>query len=74
LISIKQEGKYMSSENGKRIRLVNVSRAGAPVAPGDVGTIWRVTPIGTVRVVWDNGSRFALNPKTDQWEVLPDEG
>jgi hypothetical protein len=40
------------------------------VAPGDTGTIWRVTPIGTVRVVWDNGSKFDLNPKTDQWEVI----
>jgi hypothetical protein len=60
----------MNSENGKRIRLIRVSKPNSPVAPGDTGTIWRVTPIGTVRVVWDNGSKFDLNPKTDQWEVI----
>jgi len=60
----------MNSENGKRIRLIRASKPNSPVAPGDTGTIWRVTPIGTVRVVWDNGSKFDLNPKADQWEVI----
>lgn len=62
----------MNERTGNRIRLVSISRPDAPVSPGDMGTIWRITPIGTLRVVWDNGSRFDLNPKTDQWEVLPD--
>ena len=62
----------MSSENGKRIKLIHVSRPESLVSPGATGTIWRVTPIGTVRVAWDNGSKSDLNPKTDQWEVLPD--
>jgi hypothetical protein len=60
----------MNSENGKRIRLIRASKPNSPVAPGDTGTTWRVTPIGTVRVVWDNGSKFDLNPKTDQLEVI----
>lgn len=61
----------MRQENGRRIRLVRTSKQNAPVNPGDTGTVWRVTPIGTVRVVWDNGSKFDLDPKTDQWEELP---
>lgn len=62
----------MSSETGKRIKLVSISKPGSPVSPGDTGTVWRVTQLGTLRVVWDNGCRFDLNPSTDQWEVLLD--
>ena len=62
-----------NSENGKRVRLISTSKLGTPLKPGDTGTVWRVTPIGTRRVVWDNGSKSDLDPKTDQWEVLTDE-
>jgi hypothetical protein len=64
----------MSPENGKRIKVVHVSKPGAPVSPGDRGTIWRTTPIGTVRVAWDKGCSFDLDPRKDRWEVLSDEG
>jgi len=63
----------MSAANsavGKRVRLINSRKTSIPVKPGDTGVIWRVTQIGTVRVTWDNGLRFDLDPKTDQWEVL----
>jgi hypothetical protein len=61
----------MGQENGRRIRLVQTSKTNAPVAPGATGTVWRVTQVGTVRVVWDNGSKFDLDPRTDRWEELP---
>ena len=63
----------MSSENGKRIKLINTSKKDSPLKPGDTGTVWRITPIGTRRVIWDNGSKFDLDPKTDQWEVITNE-
>lgn len=63
-----------NSENGTRIRFIRTSKQTAIVKPGDIGTVWRVTPIGIRRVVWDSGSRCDLDPKTDQWEVLNDEG
>ena len=60
-----------NSDIGRRIKLIRISKPGTPLSPGDTGTIWRVTPIGTRRIVWDNGSRFDLDPENDQWEVLP---
>ena len=60
----------MAVDVGDRVKLVETEREDAPVSPGDTGEVWRITPIGTVRVKWDNGSRFDLNPKTDQWEVI----
>jgi hypothetical protein len=62
-----------NSENGKRIRLISTSKPDTPLKPGDTGTVWRITQIGTRRVVWDNGNRFDLDPKTDKWEVLTNE-
>ena len=59
-----------NSAVGKRVRLINSGKTSIPVKPGNTGTIWRVTPIGTVRVIWDNGIQFDLDPKTDRWEVL----
>lgn len=61
----------MHSEIGRRIKLVSISKPGSPVSPGDIGTVWRITQVGTVRVTWDNGCRFDLDPRIDQWEVLP---
>ncbi len=57
----------MSSETGKRIKLVSISKPGSPVSPGDTGTVWRETQVGT-----DKGYQFDLNPSTDHWEVLLD--
>ena len=59
----------VNSQVGRRVKLVSSSRPNIPVKPEDTGVIWRVTQIGTVRVLWDNGCRLDLDPKTDQWEV-----
>jgi hypothetical protein len=63
-------GEVMTTEAGDRIKLVKVSQPDTPVSSGDTGTVWRVTPIGTVRVKWDSGARFDLNPGKDEWEVI----
>ena len=58
---------------GDRIELNNTSREESPVAPGDTGTVWRVTQTGIVRVKWDDGTRFDLDPQKDRWKVLSNE-
>jgi len=60
----------VTSEVGDRIKLVNTLRESIPVNRGETGTVWRVTPIGTVRVKWDNGIRFDLDHRKDEWEVI----
>ena len=60
----------VNSQVGSRVKLVSSSRSNIPIKPGDTGTVWRVTQIGTVRVLWDIGYRLDLDPKTDRWEVL----
>ncbi len=58
---------------GDRIELINTSREESPVKPGDTGTVWRVTQRGIVRVKWDDGTRFDLDPQKDRWKVLSNE-
>jgi hypothetical protein len=55
---------------GDRVKFIRSSRENIPLSNGDLGTVWRVTPIGTVRVKWDNGARFDLDPSKDEWEVI----
>jgi hypothetical protein len=61
----------MNLEAGRRIKAVHIAKAGVSVSPGDTGTVWRVTALGTLRVVWDSGARCDLDPKVDKWEELP---
>ncbi len=56
---------------GKRIKVVEIAKPGMPVGPGEIGTVWRVTQQGRLRVVWDSGARCDLDPKVDKWEELP---
>jgi len=55
---------------GDRVKFIESSRADIQLSGGDEGTVWRVTPIGTVRVKWDNGTRFDLDPGKDNWELI----
>ena len=55
---------------GDRVKFIKSSRTDIHLSGGDEGTVWRVTPIGTVRVKWDNGARFDLEPSKDDWEVI----
>ena len=60
----------MTIEVGDRVKFIGSSRDSIQLSGGDEGTVWRVTPIGTVRVKWDNGARFDLDPSKDEWEVI----
>ena len=66
----KEEVISLAIEVGDRVKFLKTAKENAPVHSGDVGKVWRVTPIGTLRVIWDNGSKFDLDPKSDQWEVM----
>jgi hypothetical protein len=57
-------------EAGRRVRFIRSSRPNMAIRPGETGIVWRVTQFGTRRVLWDDGSRSDLDPKTDDWEVL----
>jgi hypothetical protein len=60
----------MTTETGNRVKLIKTLRDSIPVSIGELGMVWRVTPIGTVRVKWDKGARFDLDPRRDEWEVI----
>ena len=59
----------MTIKVGDRVKFIRSSQANIELSDGDEGTVWRVTPIGTVRIKWDNGARFDLDPSKDEWEV-----
>jgi hypothetical protein len=60
----------MTTEIGDRVKFIKSSRTDIQLSGGDEGTVWRVTPIGTVRVKWDKGARFDLQPGKDEWELV----
>ena len=60
----------MTTEVGDRVRFIRSLRENIQLSGGNEGTVWRVTPIGTVRVRWDNGAKFDLDPSKDEWEVI----
>jgi len=67
---LSEEVISMTIEVGDRVKFIRSSRENIQLSDGDVGTVWRVTPIGIVRVKWDNGARFDLDPGKDEWEVI----
>ena len=60
----------MTTDVGDRVKFIRSPRENIHLSDGDEGTVWRVTPIGTVRVKWDSGARFDLDPHKDEWEVI----
>lgn len=59
---------------GRRVRLVRTTDSYTALIPGDEGTVDLVDDMGTVHVLWDNGSSLGLIPDEDQWTVISDEG
>lgn len=59
---------------GRRVRLVRTTDSYTALVPGDEGTVDLVDDMGTVHVLWDNGSSLGLIPDEDQWTVISDEG
>jgi hypothetical protein len=54
---------------GKRVRCILMNDK-YPVPSGTEGTITSVDDIGTIHVMWDNGSTLGLVPKEDKYELI----
>jgi hypothetical protein len=54
---------------GRRIKMINMSDPQA-VPNGTMGTITHVDGIGQIHVRWDNGSRLAVVPDEDIYEII----
>lgn len=57
-------------KEGDRVRLIQVYDT-ALIQPGDRGTVDLIDDLGTVHVLWDNGSALGLIPGRDRWVVVP---
>lgn len=57
--------------DGKRVRLVHCGDPYTKLVPGLLGTVAFVDDLGTVHVLWDNGSMLGLCPDDgDQYELV----
>lgn len=54
---------------GKRIRCDKMNDP-YPVPSGTEGTISHVDDVGTIHVIWDNGSMLGLVPNEDSYTIL----
>ena len=55
---------------GKRIELISISDPYTNLKPGDRGTVDFIDDMGTIHVVWDNGSTLGLVPGEDQYRII----
>jgi hypothetical protein len=51
----------------KRIELISTSDPHTNLRPGNQGTVDFVDDMGTIHVIWDNGSTLGLVPGEDQY-------
>ena len=58
---------------GKRIKLISTTDPYTELKPGDQGTVDFVDDMGTIHVIWDNGSQLGLVLAEDQYRLLEDE-
>jgi hypothetical protein len=56
---------------GRRVRIIRCADRYSPRPHGLEGKVIAVDDVGTVHVLWDDGSRLGLVPGDDLWEVLP---
>lgn len=57
------------SLKGKRVMLIHMEDTQAP-PPGTHGTIKGTDDIGQIHVNWDNGSRLAISPHDDKYQIF----
>jgi hypothetical protein len=55
---------------GKRVRLINTSDPYTQLRPGDEGTVDFLDDLGTVHVLWDNGSSLGMVRGEDQFAYI----
>jgi hypothetical protein len=61
------------SLSGKRIKLIRMEDPYTNLSYGSEGTIDHTDDIGKIHVNWDNGSKLALIPEIDEYEILEKE-
>lgn len=54
---------------GKRVRCIFMNDSQG-VPSGTEGTITMVDDIGTIHVIWDNGSTLGLVPNEDRYQIF----
>ncbi len=63
----------MILKTGNRIRLLSIRKEPAPIAPGTIGTVVKVSHFcdwSQVVVDWDNGRQLTLSIPPDRVEVI----
>lgn len=55
---------------GTRIQLIQMVNEANPIAPGTKGTVGYIDHIGTLHMLWDNGSTLGLIPDADHFAVI----
>jgi len=59
---------------GIRVRLISMDDPYTSLKPGDTGTITGIDDMGTLQMIWDNGSTLGLIPGEDWFEKLESWG
>lgn len=55
---------------GKKVKLIKMVDPYTDLKSGDMGVIDFVDDAGQIQVSWENGSKLALIPGVDQYEIL----
>jgi hypothetical protein len=57
----------------KRIELISTTDPYTELKPGDRGNVDFVDDMGTIHIIWDNGSQLGLVPGEDQYKIVEDK-
>jgi hypothetical protein len=55
---------------GKKVKLIKMVDPYTDLKAGDIGVIEFVDDAGQIHVSWENGSRLALIPGVDEYEII----
>lgn len=60
-------------KTGQKVRLIKMYDYIAPIPPLTIGIIEYIDDIGQIHINWNNGSKLALVPNVDEFEILKAE-
>jgi microcompartment protein CcmK/EutM len=58
-----------TSLTGKKVKLIKMVDSYTDLKEGDMGVIDFVDDAGQIQVTWENGSKLALIPGVDEYEI-----
>ena len=70
-INLENIKKYYKT--GQKVRLIKMYDYIAPIPPLTTGIIEYIEDIGQIHINWTNGSKLALVPNVDEFEILKAE-